>query len=128
MRIGAGGKTIATNPVSTTYTRPETNLQSGNAEIARSGSNADGRRSVRIGDRFCLEFPCLALKMVHQHGEVCGKTSDAAVGPLKHDDVKLPVRGNCSGKLIDFASRPNCSNNPGVDSTADVTHYNGPIL
>jgi hypothetical protein len=38
-----------------------------------------------------LELPFLYLKIVRQHGRVAGKTSDAAVGVLKYDDVKLPA-------------------------------------
>ena len=65
-------------------------------------SNVDGDRRPRIGDRFCLEFPFLYLKIVRQLGGVPGKASDATVCVVKHDEVKLSAAsGSLSGNLTD---------------------------
>jgi hypothetical protein len=65
-------------------------------------SNVDRKRRPRIGDRFCLEFPLLYLKIVGQQGGVASKASDAAIGVVKYDDVKLATTsGNFSGNLTD---------------------------
>jgi hypothetical protein len=42
------------------------------------------------------------LKIVRQLGGIAGKASDAAIGVLKHDEVKLPAASrNLSGNLTD---------------------------
>jgi hypothetical protein len=65
-------------------------------------SNVEGDRRPRISDRFCLDFVFLYLKIVRQLGNVAGKASDAAIGVLKHDQVKLAAAsGDLSGNLTD---------------------------
>jgi hypothetical protein len=65
-------------------------------------SNVDGNRRTGIGDRFCLEFPFLYLKIVRQHCGVARKAGDAAIGVVKYDDVKLPAASrNLFGNLTD---------------------------
>jgi len=65
-------------------------------------SNVDGDRRAGIGDRFCIEFRLLYLKIVRQHSGVARKASHAAIGVLKYDDVKLPAASrNLSGDLTD---------------------------
>ncbi len=55
-----------------------------------------------IGDRFCFESRFLYLEIVRQLGGVARKPSDAAIGVLKHDQVKLPAAsGNLSRDLAD---------------------------
>jgi hypothetical protein len=57
---------------------------------------------LRISDRFCLEFPFLYLKVARQHGGIADKASDAAIGVVEYDDVKLPATSrNLSGNLTD---------------------------
>jgi len=94
--------TISTSPVATSKTRPDISHSPGNAGIARSKSNIDGNRRAGIGDRFFLELAFLYLKIVRQHGGVASKPSDAAIGVLKYDDVKLPATSrNLSGNFSD---------------------------
>ena len=65
-------------------------------------SDIDGNRSVRIGDRFCLDFPFLYLKIVREFGGVAREAGDAAIGVVKHDQVKLPAAAsNLSENLTD---------------------------
>ena len=54
-------------------------------------SDVHGNSRAGIADRFCLEFAFLYLKIVRQLGGVAGKPSDAAIGVMKHDEVKLPA-------------------------------------
>ena len=67
-------------------------------------SNVESDCRPRIGDRFCLEFAFLYLKIVRQLVGVAGEASDATIGVLKHDEVKLPAASrNLSGNLTDSA-------------------------
>jgi hypothetical protein len=44
----------------------------------------------------------LYLKIVRQHGRVAREPSDAAIGVLKYDEVKLPAASrNLAGNLAD---------------------------
>ena len=89
-------------------------------------SNVDGNRCAGIGDRFCLEFPFLDLKILRQHGGVARKASDAAIGVLKYDDVKLSAASrNLSGNLADSPEQTQLLQQPRGDSTADVTDHDG---
>ena len=59
---------------------------------------------MRIGDRFCLDFPFLYLKIVRELGGVAREAGDAAIGVVKHDQVKLPAAaGNLSEQPDRFA-------------------------
>ncbi len=65
-------------------------------------SSVDSNRRARIGDGLCLEFRLLYLKIMREHSGVAHKPSDAAIGVLKYDDVKLPAASrNLSGDLTD---------------------------
>jgi hypothetical protein len=82
--------------------------QAGDKPLARQSrnrpeqSNVDGDSRARIGDRFCLEFTFLYLKKVRQHARVACKASDAAIGVMKYDEVKLTAASrNLSGNLAD---------------------------
>ena len=64
--------------------------------------HVDGNGCAGIGDRFCLEFRFLYLKIVRQHGGVAHKASDTTIGVLKHDDVKFTAASrNLPGNLTD---------------------------
>ena len=54
-------------------------------------SNVDGNCRPWIGDRFCLQFLFLNLKIVRKHGSISSEASDATIGVLEHDYVKLPL-------------------------------------
>ncbi len=65
-------------------------------------SNVDGNRRARIGDYFCSKFGFLYLKIARQSVGVAGKTSNAAIGMLKYDDVKISAASrNLSSNLTD---------------------------
>jgi hypothetical protein len=49
-----------------------------------------------------FNYDFLYLKIVRQQGGVARKASDAAIGVVKHDDVKLPAASrNLFGNLTD---------------------------
>jgi hypothetical protein len=65
-------------------------------------SDVEGNRRAGIGDRFCLEVSFRYLKIARKHRGVAGKASNAAIGVLKNDEVKLPAASrSLSGNLTD---------------------------
>ena len=63
---------------------------------------------------FGLEFPFLYLKIARQHGGIARKASDAAIGVLKYDEVKLPAASrNLSGNLPIRPAAPTAPTIPG---------------
>ena len=68
----------------------------------------------------------LYLKVARQHGGIAGEASDAAIGVLKYDDVKLPAASrDLSGNLSDSPEHTQLLQQPWRDSTADVAHHDG---
>jgi hypothetical protein len=62
--------------------------------------NVDRDRRVRIEERFCLEVSLLYLKIMRQHGGIARKASNAAIGVVKYDEVKLTAASRkLSGNL-----------------------------
>jgi hypothetical protein len=94
--------------------------------MSHAPGNVNGDRRAGIGDCFSLEFPFLDLKVVRQHGGVAGKASYAAIGVVKHDEVKLPVASWIfSGNLADSSEHTQLLKQARGDSTADVTQHHG---
>ena len=57
VRIGAGGTTISTSPVATSYTTPDISHASGNAEIARSAATSRATAARGSVTDFFLSSP-----------------------------------------------------------------------
>ena len=76
--------------------------------LARQRGNPPEQRNVAgnccagIGNSLLLQFAFLYLEIMRQHGRVAGQASDAAVGVLKYDDVKLSTASrSLSSNLTD---------------------------
>src|ERR1700722_16358768 len=62
LRIGAGGTTISTSPVATSYTRPDISQGPGNAGIARSAATSRATAARGSVTAFVLTSPSCISK------------------------------------------------------------------